>query len=158
MIKTLKEQMAVMQAADEGKEIEVDPKNGYGWLPLQCLEFNWAKYDYRVKPETQNIELDNPKSAFPYNDGFQITDGAMSLYLSNEDVWKLAKFRPAPDMRQDTEQFTGVDPLFREYANPSHEDWYRDGIADNEEMRLSWWKKGHRSGWQAHEKALEERP
>lgn len=58
-MRILKEQIEVMQAADEGKEIEVENAPGC-WLPLQVLHFNWKAYDYRVKGELEGVFI--PKS------------------------------------------------------------------------------------------------
>jgi len=48
---TLDEQIAVMQAFNEGKEIEYAHRGVGKYLP--CLEplWNWAAFDYRVKPQ-----------------------------------------------------------------------------------------------------------
>ena len=49
-MKSLKEKIEVMQAALDGKEIEMEMPNGE-WLPQHDLQFNWADYEYRVKSE-----------------------------------------------------------------------------------------------------------
>ena len=50
-MKTLKEQIEVMQAALDGKNIEVD-EHGWGELSNpQEEQYNWELFDYRIKPE-----------------------------------------------------------------------------------------------------------
>jgi hypothetical protein len=52
-MKTLKEKIEVMQAALEGKEIEVMTwdREEQGWGPPKLLTWNWREHDYRVKEE-----------------------------------------------------------------------------------------------------------
>lgn len=47
------EQIAVMQAFVAGKTIEHRYGRGDEWSELGCPTWNWAVYDYRVKPEPQ---------------------------------------------------------------------------------------------------------
>jgi len=46
---TLKEQIAVMQAFDAGKEVQVSDSI-HGWLDSTNPTFNWNTYTYRIKP------------------------------------------------------------------------------------------------------------
>lgn len=74
MTKSLKEQMAVMQAADEGKEIEVrDVDHPDCWLPLHNTRFNWAKYDYRVKPDQEEMVVSGWKFKIVPNYGVALS-------------------------------------------------------------------------------------
>lgn len=57
-MKTLEEKIAVMQAAAEGKEIEMETV--YGWRYNSNPKWDWVKFDYRVKPEPE------PKRYRPY--------------------------------------------------------------------------------------------
>lgn len=55
-MKTLKEKIAVMQAALDGKEIDQSRKAYADGEWIRCydpktLNFNWEKYDYRIKPK-----------------------------------------------------------------------------------------------------------
>lgn len=58
-MKTLKEKIAVMQAALDGKEIEVQDKGDNSWdliIDATRLEFNWGMVNYRIKPEPMDYE------------------------------------------------------------------------------------------------------
>ena len=43
--------ISVMQAFDEGKQIEFREKGKDEWCGIPTPHWNWEKYDYRVKPE-----------------------------------------------------------------------------------------------------------
>ena len=46
---TIREQIAVMQAYESGKQIEYSTDDG-GWFPVDKPFWNWAEVEYRVKP------------------------------------------------------------------------------------------------------------
>lgn len=46
---TTKEKIAVMQAFEDGKEVELE--GSIQWLPANNPNWNWAETNYRVKPE-----------------------------------------------------------------------------------------------------------
>ena len=48
-MKTLKEQIKVMQGADDGGDVEVN--SGKVWHETPFPSWNWADKDYRIKPE-----------------------------------------------------------------------------------------------------------
>ena len=53
-MKTLKQKIEVMQAADRGEMIEcisLVPCPGEIWLPQKHPDFNWVEKDYRVRLE-----------------------------------------------------------------------------------------------------------
>lgn len=47
----IKEQIAVMQAFAEGKEIESKYTAANDWKPNSAPSWNWRDFDYRIKPE-----------------------------------------------------------------------------------------------------------
>ena len=48
------EQIAVMQAFANGKEIECIPKHDVmDWYTIKNPQWNWAGCDYRIKPERE---------------------------------------------------------------------------------------------------------
>lgn len=51
-MKTLKEKIEVMQAADKGAPIDKASRhNPHRWVELaECPAFNWVSFDYRVRP------------------------------------------------------------------------------------------------------------
>lgn len=65
-MKTLKEKIEVMQAALDGKEIEVNRDDGEGWrssfMP-QNHAWEWGNYDYRIKPEPMEFHMNVFKSS-----------------------------------------------------------------------------------------------
>ena len=52
-MKTLKEKIEVMQAALDGEEIQALwlQEGNEDWLPEDLRVFNWACFDYRIKPK-----------------------------------------------------------------------------------------------------------
>lgn len=56
---TLQEKIAVMQAAAEGKAIQVKVRglSCCGWSDTDCPGWDWYMCDYRVKKEKKTIEV-----------------------------------------------------------------------------------------------------
>jgi hypothetical protein len=52
---TVDEMIAVLQAHKEGKKIESNSHDGYGWLLTPCPVWNFLRYDYRVKQEPREF-------------------------------------------------------------------------------------------------------
>jgi len=52
-MKTLAEKIEVMQAALDGKEIDVKHRVADDWTTAsgEGIEFSWGEYDFRIKPE-----------------------------------------------------------------------------------------------------------
>jgi hypothetical protein len=71
-MKTLAEKIAVMQAALEGKEIELRSHRGIKWITYDSTvepEFNWHIVDYRIKevPKTKpSINWDHVHPEFKW--------------------------------------------------------------------------------------------
>lgn len=66
-MKSLKEQIAVMQAADSGKAIQFMTKGGCLWVDCENPQFDWFSQDYRVKPATTDrIDWGAVKPEFRY--------------------------------------------------------------------------------------------
>ena len=64
-MKTLSEQIKVMQAALRGEEIQrIYLANGNIWHRFDDIDncFNWAAYDYRVKPAVPREWWINPRT------------------------------------------------------------------------------------------------
>ena len=74
-MKTLEEKIAVMQAAAEGKEIEMETV--YGWRYNSNPKWDWVKFDYRVKPEPE------PKRYRPYT--FEEAKGLIGKTVMSKD-------------------------------------------------------------------------
>lgn len=55
MAKTIAEQIAVMQAAERGEEIECKYFWDEPWLFTPTPTWNWDKFDYRIKPKPQKF-------------------------------------------------------------------------------------------------------
>lgn len=49
----IKEQIAVMQAFADGKEIEMSHRNEDAWTSTPNPAWNWFSFDYRIKPESK---------------------------------------------------------------------------------------------------------
>lgn len=54
-MKTLKEQIAIMQAADNGEEIQFRNLESEPWLTATVRVFDWATYDYQVLSKPKDI-------------------------------------------------------------------------------------------------------
>ena len=58
-MKTTKEMIAVMQAYEDGKEIEFKPHTGKTWISMKLTTippiWSWSSDDYRIKPEPEYI-------------------------------------------------------------------------------------------------------
>ena len=50
---TLQEQIKIMQAFADGKEIEYTDKGRTDWDPSSTPLWNWYDFDYRIKPEPE---------------------------------------------------------------------------------------------------------
>lgn len=55
MVKTLAEQIAVMQAAERGEEIQSLYNYGLAWEDNSDPSWDWCNFDYRVKPKPQKF-------------------------------------------------------------------------------------------------------
>lgn len=62
-MKTVQEQIAVMLAWTAGKPIEVKKYDDTFWSKILEPAWNWADYDYRVKPKLKTIYVNQ------YEDG-----------------------------------------------------------------------------------------
>lgn len=66
-MKSLKEKISVMQAADSGKAIQYKPHGGMVWIDCNKPVFDWFSQDYRVKPATPDyIDWSAVKSEFKH--------------------------------------------------------------------------------------------
>lgn len=52
---TLAGKIAVMQAAENGAEIEVTPVGLADWKPIAKPKWDWASCDYRIKPREPKV-------------------------------------------------------------------------------------------------------
>lgn len=56
---TTGEMIAVMQAFEDGKEIECMHKDGNIWLRVEHPVWDWPHCDYRIKPEPKYVPYNN---------------------------------------------------------------------------------------------------
>lgn len=54
-MKTTKEKIAIMQAFEDGKKIELYSKTDNVWYSATSPDWNWAICDYRIKPEHEYV-------------------------------------------------------------------------------------------------------
>jgi len=79
-----KEKIKIMQAYDDGKEIECSYKKKNDWDINMSPSWNWADFDYRIKPEPKKRPI-TPQELFERGathvrlDDDDITIGAFSL-------------------------------------------------------------------------------
>lgn len=90
-MKSLKEQIAVMQAADSGKAIQFRSKVGALWIDCENPKFDWFSQEYRVKPATPDrIDWSAVKPEFRYM--ARDEDGKIFVFTlkptRDDDQWK----------------------------------------------------------------------
>lgn len=59
----INQQIAVMQAFADGKEIEVRPVGVDDWVPALTPVWNWSCFEYRIKPDCR---IEKGKKLRPY--------------------------------------------------------------------------------------------
>ena len=52
---TLREKIEVMEAFERGEEIEVKAKVDSTWDSVHLTVWDWALYDYRIKPKPKQV-------------------------------------------------------------------------------------------------------
>lgn len=61
-MKEIEEMIAIMEAAKEGKKIQIRDVGSFDWFDIDTLPiWNWREYDYRVKPEPKVRPYENAK-------------------------------------------------------------------------------------------------
>lgn len=119
------------------------------WKPEEdkVLFSSWRDLDaeFELEPELEVIKV-HRKGHAPWlvsNKGWNCAE--MDWELSEIDDLKIAadKVRGIKDSP--------------EYRDPTAMEWYAAGVAAHEGTRLDSFKKGHRAGWDAYEKARKEK-
>lgn len=57
-MKTIKEQIAVMQHFANGGKVEVFDSGYESWEELENTDFNWGYRDYRIKEKKQTVTIE----------------------------------------------------------------------------------------------------
>ena len=57
-MKTTKEMIEVMQAYEEGKQIQIKPSYTTEWSDTNITWWNWSDFDYRVKPKKSYVPFE----------------------------------------------------------------------------------------------------
>lgn len=89
---TTKEKIKVMQAYVDEKQIQCIPKGGIDWYDVTTSDpvWDWAKYDYRVKPERKYIPYKNTDEMVKdYCERFGVESGSYVppiIWIVNEGV------------------------------------------------------------------------
>lgn len=136
----------------KGRRFRVVGTGPAAWLKQPfCLRDTDLDLDWELEPEPEAIDLSSVYAHFPDGEFCAIT------YVG----------RPADDSLC-TLSFQAIDKLHAaslrirgikdgpEYRDPRATEWYAAGMPDDE-TRLNWFKKGHRAGWIAYEKARKEK-
>ena len=85
-MKTLKEKISIMQACLDGKDIQVQTSGKWIFTNINT-DFNWAHYDYRIKPEPLTIWVNI------YDKGFSSYESAsLAEIWAADNVIRTAKF------------------------------------------------------------------
>lgn len=122
MTKTTAEKIAVMQAYEDGEEIEFKIKAdaNSAWLSVGCtneFEWNWFSFDYRVKPKPAPIPMTIPWDVI-------------------EDAWQWAA------MNQNGGVYVYPDKPQIDWENPywsQEDDWYRvDEVLKIDKGTVDW--------------------
>lgn len=95
-MKTVQEQIAVMLAWISGKPIEIKKYDDTFWSKVLEPAWNWADYDYRVKPEPKVIYVNLYKSG-AWGRVYESREKAADHCTGVEDVCRVGvKFIEAP--------------------------------------------------------------
>ena len=62
-MKTTKEMIEVMQAFEDGEDIQADCYDSAGWHDIVRSVWNWSDCDYRIKPKPREVWINE------YEDG-----------------------------------------------------------------------------------------
>ena len=54
---TLREKIEVMEAFERGEEIEYEKINKQDWTLMRIEEWNFEKYNYRIKPKPKQVVI-----------------------------------------------------------------------------------------------------
>ena len=60
-MKTTKEMIDVMQAYEEGTQIQIKPSYTTEWSDTNITWWNWSDFDYRVKPKKSYVPCHTPE-------------------------------------------------------------------------------------------------
>ena len=60
-MKTIKEMIDVMQAYEEGAQIQIKPSYTTEWSDTNITWWNWSDFDYRVKPKKSYVPFHTPE-------------------------------------------------------------------------------------------------
>ena len=60
-MKTTKEMIEVMQAYEEGAQIQIKPSHTTEWSDTNITWWNWSDFDYRVKPKKSYVPFHTPE-------------------------------------------------------------------------------------------------
>ena len=60
-MKTTKEMIEVMQAYEEGTQIQIKPSYTTEWSDTNIPWWNWSDFDYRVKPKKSYVPFHTPE-------------------------------------------------------------------------------------------------
>ena len=80
---TLREKIEVMQAFDRGEEIEYEKINKQDWTLMRIEEWNFEKYNYRIKPKQKQVVVIE-KWLCEYCGGYVVVDGNDLNFMRNE--------------------------------------------------------------------------
>jgi len=98
-MKTLKEQIEVMQARQDGKHIERNRASGMGnngWVEKDDTAFDWANFDYRIKQEPMEFWVKI------YEKGNMLC--TIKASADNCDMYNAGKFIKTIKVREVTEE------------------------------------------------------
>lgn len=144
MRNTAEDIIAITQAALDGKPVEV-LIGDKAWTLIASLRFDWDKYVYRVRPkETKQIMDSYELRIFPGGGISIMLGGSQVICLGPENIDTLhAASLKARGI--ESPQYKEPYPQPRQASCEVNEYFFKDGF-----------HKGHRTGWEAYQKALEE--
>ena len=90
-MKSLKEQIEVMEAASSGAGIQciaTFKASNWVYFPANELKFNWVDYDYRIKQEPLELWID-----VYAEDRYEVASDKNRLLYENQPVKKMVKMR-----------------------------------------------------------------
>lgn len=85
MSRTTQEQIEIMQYFANGGEIECTSKDSVLWGTTLTPNWNWAKYDYRIKEKNKTITIEKWLYKHKQSEEFAIKEGCKN-WLKDFDI------------------------------------------------------------------------
>ena len=86
---TLREKIEVMEAFERGEEIEVKAKVDSTWDSVHLTVWDWALYDYRIKPKPKQVVVIEKWLCSVVQDSYYALEGTKEFMSGRSEKLKL---------------------------------------------------------------------